>query len=279
MDRSNLIPVIFLILMIVVVLPSFLGPPLYLMVIMLTLHVAFFFGFSFTHGYQTLGGKAISVFFGITFVVTYVMEWLGTHFGVPFGHYYYTNQLGPLLMDVPVVIPVQWFNMLYVCYIMAKVILKRNNDGVSASISFQRILLSSVVVGLFMVSWDFINDPYMVGVGSWVWTAPMEFFGLAFQGIPLSNFLGWVFTSALTVLLVDLYRRQDRESVKKFMDNITEPINGLILVPYLFAFVIQTISGITVGVFSFSIATTLVPIGLALVCMGLATVLTGWRFL
>jgi uncharacterized membrane protein len=279
MDRSDLIPVLFLILMIVVVLPSFLGPPLYLMIIMLTLHVALFFGFSFTHGYQTLGGKTISVFFGITFVVTYVMEWLGTHFGIPFGHYYYTNQLGPLLMDVPVVIPVQWFNMLYVCYIMANIILIRNNDGASASISYQRILLSSVVVGLFMVSWDFINDPYMVGVGSWVWTDPMEFFGLTFQGIPLSNFLGWVLTSALTILLLDLYRRQDRESVKKFMDNITEPINGLILVPYLFALVIQTISGITAGVFSFSIVTTLVPIGLALVCMGLATVLTGWRFL
>jgi uncharacterized membrane protein len=279
MDRSDLIPVLFLILMIVVVLPSFLGPPLYLMIIMLTLHVALFFGFSFTHGYQTLGGKTISVFFGITFVVTYVMEWLGTHFGILFGHYYYTNQLGPLLMDVPVVIPVQWFNMLYVCYIMANIILIRNNDGASASISYQRILLSSVVVGLFMVSWDFINDPYMVGVGSWVWTDPMEFFGLTFQGIPLSNFLGWVLTSALTILLLDLYRRQDRESVKKFMDNITEPINGLILVPYLFALVIQTISGITAGVFSFSIVTTLVPIGLALVCMGLATVLTGWRFL
>ena len=276
MDRTGWIPTGFLILMIVVVLPTFLNPPLSMMIIMLILHVAFFFGFSFTHGYRTLGGKAISVFFGITVMVTYVMEWLGTHFGIPFGHYYYSNQLGPLVMDVPVVIPVQWFNMLYVCYIMANILLGKSENEVS---SFKRIILSSVVVGLFMVSWDFINDPYMVGVGSWVWTDPMEFFGLAFQAIPLSNFLGWVLTSALTVLLFDLYRRRDRESVKNFMDNVAEPINGLVLVPYLFTLVVQTSSGIAAGVFSLGIPMSLVPIGVALVCMGLAAVLTGLSFL
>ena len=275
MDRTGWIPTGFLILMIVVVLPTFLNPPLSMMIIMLILHVAFFFGFSFTHGYRTLGGKAISVFFGITVMVTYVMEWLGTHFGIPFGHYYYSNQLGPLVMDVPVVIPVQWFNMLYVCYIMANILLGKSENEVS---SFKRIILSSVVVGLFMVSWDFINDPYMVGVGSWVWTDPMEFFGLAFQAIPLSNFLGWVLTSALTVLLFDLYRRRDRESVKNFMDNVAEPINGLVLVPYLFTLVVQTSSGIAAGVFSLGIPMSLVPIGVALVCMGLAAVLTGLSF-
>ena len=62
------------------------------------------------------------------------------------------------------------------------------------------------------------------------------------------------------------------------MDNVTEKMNGLVLVPYLFTLVVQTTSGIAAGVFSFSTATTLVPIGLAVVCMGLALVLTGWRF-
>jgi len=100
---------------------------------MLILYVAFFFGFSFTHGLQTLGGRAISVFFGITALTTYVMEWLGTHFGIPFGHYYYTNQLGPLLMDVPIVIPIQWFNVLYVCYLMTNIILTRDDDSVDVA--------------------------------------------------------------------------------------------------------------------------------------------------
>jgi uncharacterized membrane protein len=277
MDRSNAIPIGFLILMIMVVLPSFFGPPLYVMIIILSLFVAFFFGFSFTHGYQTLGGKAISVFLGITVVVTYVMEWLGTHFGIPFGNYYYTNNLGPLILDVPIVIPIQWFNALYVCYIMANITLSRSGNGMSASL-LKQILLTSIITGLFMVSWDFINDPYMVGVGSWVWTSPIEFFGLTFYGIPLSNFLGWVFTSALTVFLFDLYRNQDADAFHRFIEKVAEPINGLVLVPYLYLLVVPVTSGFVAGLFSFSVATTLAPIGLASVTMGFAALLTAWRF-
>jgi len=242
MDRIATLPIVFLILMIAVSLPVLLGPPLYVMIIMLILYVAFFFGFSFTHGFYTFGGKAISVFFVITALTTYVMEWLGTHFGIPFGHYYYTNQLGPLLMDVPIVIPIQWFNVLYVCYLMTNIILTQDDVSVdvaemsSFSLVAPRVLATSVITGLFMVSWDLINDPYMVGLGSWVWTNPAEFLGLSLEGIPLSNFLGWFLTSALTVLLFDLYRYKDRIPLQL---KITDSLNGLVLVPYLYLFIFQ----------------------------------------
>ena len=281
MDRIATLPLVFLILMIAVSLPVLLSPPLYVMVIMLILYVAFFFGFSFTHGFYTFGGKTISVFFVITALTTYVMEWLGTHFGIPFGHYYYTNQLGPLLMEVPIVIPLQWFNMLYVCYIMANIAFGRNRtkiESTSRSARVGQILFISVVVGLFMVSWDFINDPYMVGVGSWVWTDPMEFFMLSFHGIPLSNFLGWILTGAIAVFLFELYTLRNREPAQNFMDKAVKPINGLVLVPYLYQLFVQVSSGIVAGVFSFGSTSTLVPIGLALVTMGSSVLLTGWRF-
>lgn len=289
MDRIATLPLVFLILMVAVSLPVLLSPPLYVMIIMLILYVAFFFGFSFTHGFYTFGGKAISVFFVITALTTYVMEWLGTHFGIPFGHYYYTNQLGPLLMDVPIVIPIQWFNMLYVCYIMANITLGRygvkvggsesgNFEDTRRSVRFWQILLISVVVGLFMVSWDFINDPYMVGVGSWVWTDPMEFFALTFYGIPLSNFLGWILTGAIAVFLFELYTHQNREPVRNSADKAAEPINALVLVPYLYQLFVQVSSGVVAGVFSFGSTTTLVPIGLALVTMGFSALSTAWRF-
>ncbi|MFW9927702.1 MAG: carotenoid biosynthesis protein [Candidatus Thorarchaeota archaeon] len=279
MNRSATFPIVFLVLMIGVSMPVFLNPPLYLMIIMLILYVAFFFGFSFTHGFQAIGGKAISVLFGITALVTYVMEWLGTHFGFPFGHYYYTNQLGPLIMDVPVVIPVQWFNVLYLCYVMTNIILARGDDSrdvaemSSISLIAPRMIATAVVTGLFMVSWDLINDPYMVGLGSWVWTNPTEFLGLNLDGIPLSNFLGWFLTSALTVLLFELYRYKDRMSIQQSREKITDPMNGLVLVPYLYLFLFQTAHGITAGVLSFGS----LPVWLAMVTMGLAIIVTGWR--
>jgi len=275
--------------MIGVSLPVFLNPPLYMMIIMLVLYVVFFFGFSFTHGLQTLGGKSVSVLFGVTVLITYVMEWLGTHFGIPFGHYYYTNQLGPLLMDVPIVIPFQWFNTLYVCYIMANIILGRRNIVESKADTGEfrvarfsdivaRLLASSVVAGLCMVSWDFINDPYMVGIGNWVWTDTTDFFGLTFHGIPLSNFLGWVLTSALTVLLFDLYRYRYQMPIRWSMNTVEKPMLGLVLVPYLYLLAFQAAHGVIEGVFDFEFLMSWEPIALAMVCMGFAVALVGWRY-
>ncbi|MFW9770245.1 MAG: carotenoid biosynthesis protein [Candidatus Thorarchaeota archaeon] len=280
MNRGTGAPIIFLILMIGVSMSVFLNPPLYMMIIMLTLYVTFFFGFSFTHGFQTIGGKAISVLFGVTALVTYVMEWLGTHYGIPFGHYYYTNQLGPLILDVPVVIPVQWFNVLYVCYLMTNIILTRSDDSVDEaeisnfSLMVPRMIVTSVITGLFMVSWDLINDPYMVGLGSWVWTDPTEFLGLSLDGIPLSNFLGWFLTSVLTVLLFDLYRYKARMPIQSTSEKVTDTMNGLVLVPYLYLFIFQTTHGIAAGVLSFGS----LPVWLAMVTMGLAIIVTGWRY-
>jgi len=205
------------------------------------------------------------------------MEWLGSHFGVPFGHYYYTNQLGPLIMDVPVVIPIQWFNVIYVCYVMTNIVLTRDDESEaemsSVSLMAPRILATSVVVGLFMVSWDLINDPYMVGLGSWVWTDPAEFLGLSLDGIPLSNFLGWFLTSALTVLLFDLYRYRGRKPLQRTMEEVRGSMNGLVLVPYLYLFIFQTAHGITAGVLSFAS----LSVWLAMIAMGLAIIVTGWR--
>jgi len=279
-----------LIVMMAVSLSVFLGPPLPVAILLLILYVVTFFTFSFTHGIRTLGAKGVSVFFGITAVVTYLMEWLGTHFGWPFGHYYYTNRLGPLLMEVPVVIPIQWFNMLYVCYIMVNIILAGGNrvegqrepggtEELRLSDPLPRIVATSIAVGLLMVSWDFINDPYMVGVGTWVWTDPTEFFGLAFQGIPLSNFIGWVFTSAVTVVLFELYRHRHRLPLRWVGDRLSEPANILVIVPYLLAFVIQAANGTVAGVFSLEALAGWAPIALGATTMSLATIATLVRYL
>lgn len=290
MKRPTLIFTVLLLVMMVVSLPVFLDLPLSVTILLLILYVMTLFAFSFTHGTQTFGVRTITVFFAITAVVTYVMEWLGTHFGFPFGHYYYTNRLGPLLMDVPIVIPVQWFNILYVCYIMVNIILAGGNraEGQQEPVATQelrlsspvpRILTTSIAAGLFMVAWDFINDPYMVGVGTWVWTDPTEFFGLAFQGIPLSNFIGWVFTAALTALLFELYRHRYKVALKWVADTVSEPANILVIVPYLYALFFQAISGIVAGVFTFDSIAGWAPIAVAAASMGLATIATVVRYL
>jgi putative membrane protein len=284
MNRQNTLAISLLVIMVIVSLPAFFGLPLPIIILMLAVYVATLVVFSFVHGAQTLGLRGVSALFCITMFVTYLMEWLGTHFGVPFGHYYYTDQLGPLLLDVPAVIPLQWFNMIYACYVMTDIILSRvNREGEEShdraeesalAAMLPRMLVTSIMVGLFMVSWDFINDPYMVGLGSWVWTSPNEFFGLMLFGIPLSNFLGWVLTSAVSILLLELFRHRSRIVLPRPKADAQAPALLLVLVPYLYALVYQVTSGVLAGVFSLTSMDGWGPIVLAAVCMGFAAALT-----
>jgi uncharacterized membrane protein len=288
MNRENALLVTLLIAMMAVSLPAFFGLPLPIKILLLILFVVILSAFGFTHGAQTLGQRGIIVFFTISALVTYLMEWLGTHYGIPFGNYFYTNQLGPMFMDVPIVIPVQWFNILYVSYIMTDIIVsgiesrkgKAKHDNVEESKlskAFPRMLLISVIVGLLMVSWDFINDPYMVGVGMWVWTDPTEFLGLVLFSIPLSNFLGWILTSVIAVLLFELYWHHSDDISRKTTNMKHARI--LVLVPYLYMLVFQAINGIVSGVFSAAAIEGLGPILLASASMGLAIAVTSWSYL
>lgn len=271
--------------MVVAWLPLFLHPPFPISLVLLSLFVVLMFVFSFTHGAQTLGNKSISVFFGITVLVTFVMEWLGTNFGFPFGHYYYTHKLGPLILGVPIVVPVQWFNMLYVCYAMANIIfthnrrapiLKRTEKIESTKFLYvlPQMVSISIVVGLFMVAWDFINDAFMVGVGAWLWTNPSEFFGLAYYGVPLSNYIGWLFTSSVIVLFFELYRYHWQIALQWVNHSVAESANILIVGPYLFAFIFQATNGVFFGVFPPGSPMEWGPVVLSALTMGIAVLVT-----
>ena len=50
---------------------------------------------------------------------------------------------------------------------------------------------------LAMAAWDLALDPKMVAWGFWVWAEPGGYFG-----IPWSNFIGWLLTTALITLVV-----------------------------------------------------------------------------
>lgn len=289
MNQHNLLPVTLLLLMMAVSLPALFGLPLEITIILLIVYVVVLSAFSFVHGTQMLGRKKIAAFFCIAVLVTYLMEWLGTHFGVPFGHYYYTNRLGPMLMEVPITIPFQWFNILYASYIMSQILLsgwrKREDqagqstvEGQILSKAYPRLIVTSIIVGLFMVSWDFINDPYMVGEGMWVWTDPTEFFGLMLFGIPFSNYLGWVLTGAIAVLVFELYRYFADRLPRNSLETHTESGELLALVPYVYVYVFQALSGLTSGVFSLMSAGGWEPIVLAAIGGGIAAIATVWGY-
>lgn len=157
--------------------------------------------FAFSLGYcvETRGLRRSALMVLSAFAIALTMEYLGSEHGVLFGHYDYTDNLGPrALGKVPIIIPIAWFMMLYPAWVTAGTLVERAlaRASVHASVcaipSAGRSALRIVVAALAMTAWDLSLDPRMVADGNWIWRD-----GGAYFGIPLSNYLGWFVTAAL----------------------------------------------------------------------------------
>src|SRR6184192_1012652 len=62
------------------------------------------FPFALIHGGRRYGWMAIAVFIVVTAIVSNILENSSILTGFPFGHYYYTDLLGPKLFLVPLLI-------------------------------------------------------------------------------------------------------------------------------------------------------------------------------
>ena len=250
MNNEDIVSLSLILLSIAVSLPSFLEISSQTRIFLLLLYIIFLSSFTFYHGSKTLGRNNIIVFVGISIIVTFVAEFLGTHYGLIFGHYYYTESLGPKFINVPIAIPLTWFNILYLSYVLSQILLLPLFSSQSSSKVIFKGLASSVLVGLCMVIWDLINDPYMVSLGMWVWTEPAEFFNLMLFDIPVSNFIGWFFTSAVVIVLFEIYYFKTINPEVSPLKRTIETNFYLVLIPYIYLVVFQALNGLSTGLFS-----------------------------
>ncbi len=119
-------------------------------------------------------------------VAAWAVEFVGSHTGVPFGAYSYTDRLQPQLGAVPLLIPFAWLMMLPPAW------------AVGARLSGRSSGLGFVAASaLAFTVWDLFLDPQMVSWHFWTWQTPVGYFG-----IPWVNFAGWFFGAALITALV-----------------------------------------------------------------------------
>jgi len=147
----------------------------------------------------------------------WLIEWIGSSTGFPFGSYSYTNLLQPQLGHVPLIIPLAWLMMLPPAWAIAAVITQGRSR-----------LWFVVISALAFTAWDFFLDPQMVGWGYWVWAEDHTAIGSYF-GIPWVNFAGWLASAALLTVLASQVTE---------MDDL--PVQPLILV-YAITWILQTI--------------------------------------
>ncbi len=119
------------------------------------------------------------------YLISFVMEYIGTTYGVPFGKYSYTSLLGwKIVGQVPFLIPLSWFFMAFPSYLLAEQILGDRKWP------FAKTFLGSIL----LICWDLTLDPAMSQLTSfWIW----EEVAHPLLKIPLKNIFGWFFTGFL----------------------------------------------------------------------------------
>jgi putative membrane protein len=148
-------------------------------------------------------------FLGV-FLISFGFEFAGTTTGLPFGYYYYTQYLGPKILDhVPWSIPVSWFTMGVASYGLTLLLFKDTHllqreshlHRFTKSPILKRINWKRVTLGaLFLTSWDLLLDPAMsYATPFWIWEQPGFFYGM-----PALNLFGWFVTSWVIMLFFDL---------------------------------------------------------------------------
>lgn len=120
-----------------------------------------------------------------------VAEAVGVRYGVPFGEYDYTGTLGVELLGVPLLVPLAWVMMAWPAAVVARRL-----------VGPRRAVLRVAVAAYALTAWDVFLDPQMVDAGHWAWADPTPALP-GVEGIPLTNFAGWLLVSAVVCAGID----------------------------------------------------------------------------
>jgi len=125
--------------------------------------------------------EVIIVFF--IFSIGMIAEILGVNYGLIFGKYDYGDNLGLKLLGVPLLIGLNWVVLTFICG--------------SISNHFIKNKYLSIVVGIIlMLIIDITLEPI----------APiLDYWGFSGSIAPIQNYIGWAFTSLLTLSIYQFY--------------------------------------------------------------------------
>jgi uncharacterized membrane protein len=146
------------------------------------------------------GLRGILTFFSLCIVIGGLIESCAVLTGFPFGHYYFTDVMGPKIFVVPVFLGLAYVGMGYLSWTLAGVVL----GDLPKPLTGSRMVTLPLLAALVMVAWDLCMDPiWATVVRAWIWQQ-----GGAYFGVPLSNFFGWYLTVYIIYQVFALYLRK-----------------------------------------------------------------------
>jgi putative membrane protein len=126
-----------------------------------------------------------------------ISEMIGTNTGFLFGDYQYKSTLGPSIFNVPWIIGINWFLVVYGSYSIVCVIAEKwfpNDMGKP----ILRIFAIAIDTALLTCFFDWIMEPVAVYLDFWSWTDGI---------IPNYNYLCWFIISLMMALLLAVFKK------------------------------------------------------------------------
>lgn len=156
--------------------------------------------FALVHGRILYGLRGIAVFTLTCLGTGALTESLSLRTGFPFGHYVFTDVMGPKVMGLPILLVLAYLGIGYAAWIMALLIMKSDMTRLAGT----RLVTVPLLAGFIMLAWDLSMEADWATVDrAWIWRD-----GGAWFGVPLSNFAGWFLTAWLFFQIFALTRRR-----------------------------------------------------------------------
>ncbi|MFH1941381.1 MAG: carotenoid biosynthesis protein [bacterium] len=134
------------------------------------------------HASLTYSVRDALLLFTVSTLFTYINEFMGVRWGIPFGKYAYHSDLHPYLPGgIPFFIILSWFVLAYAPLVFLRWFIS-GSRGSSKHAPYKKAILCAVA----LTATDLFLDPLATQVETWEWSHSGFYFG-----IPIWNFIGW----------------------------------------------------------------------------------------
>lgn len=172
--------------------------------------------------------KSFYFFIGIVFIVGFLSEVVGVNTGLLFGEYHYSKILGIQLFQVPILIAVNWFIIIYCSGIGTHVLLNKVIHRVVKDYNEPSLKLKAMSVifdgASLAVLFDWLMEPVAIKLGFWTWGGD--------GSVPFYNYFCWLLISILLLTVFNFFnfRKENKFAVNLLL---TQALFFLILRTFL----------------------------------------------
>lgn len=140
------------------------------------------------------------IFVLVSYVVGFMVEYLGVNYSVLFGRYEYGSVLGPKFKNIPIIIGINWFIIMYCCGVSVQLVLNHIWNKIRYAgmplrddVGFVSVILDGALLAVFF---DWVMEPVAIKLLFWKW--------LGDGSIPMFNYVCWFLVSCLLLVVFRL---------------------------------------------------------------------------